>query len=114
MIRYQNLSLNRLPLSINNGEIFEFCNFTQKIADTEIFDGASELIFRNCNLVNCIVPDGSIVENCNSTRKSFCSHLHENWDLPLCAEDCEHSNNDEVWIDGELIETIYYYEDKTL
>lgn len=115
MIKFKNFSLDALPSSIENGEVFEFCNFTQAIAGTDIFSGATGLTFRNCNLINCVVPVGSIIEKCNNTQKSFCSHLHTNWGLVACIDDCEHVyNSDEIWVDGVLIETTYYYEDIAL
>jgi len=75
----------------------------------------SGLRFVNCNLLNCDVPGDAEVADCLTIQKSFCSHLHPEWvkhGLPECAEDCEHlADTEEVWIDGELVETIRRYED---
>lgn len=115
MVKYQNYSLTKSPESIVNGEVFEYCNFTQAVAGTIIFSGATGLTFRDSNLVNCIVPKDSIVKQCNTTQKSYCSHLHPNWGLDECDEDCEHvRDTDEIWIDGKLTDIVYYYRDVVL
>lgn len=55
---------------------YEDCNFCQyafvddgfgRQAGTRIFPGdGTPRVFRHCNLVNCVVPPGSTIENCNT------------------------------------------------
>lgn len=98
--------------SIQNGDTFERCNLVQHNPHTAICEGITGLTFFECNLVNCDIPEGSTVIRCNTMQVSRCSHLHDNWtDLEECLVDCEHSTSEEIWIDGELVDTIYFYND---
>lgn len=71
---------NMDPATIPVDDEYIQCNFTQTVPDTSgadpkgvrLFPGDdTPRIFRNCNLVNCEVPPGSTVENCNTTIKEF-------------------------------------------
>jgi len=103
-------------LNVSNGDTVESCNLTQLNPNTAICAGYSGLTFIRCNLLNCVVPSGSIVEDCLTIQKSFCSHLGPDMvdfaGLSGCADDCSHVvDSDEIWIDGVLAEKIYHYED---
>lgn len=91
-------------------------NFTQGAPHTAIYTGYTGLTFRKCNLTNCDVPAGSVIESCLKSQISFCSHLHEGWIdkgvITVCAENCSHvTNYDTVTIDGKAVETNYSYSD---
>lgn len=75
MIVNKNFS-NYTPGTIPEDTEYVQCNFAQHVPNTsganpvgvEIFPGYSgpPITFRNCNLVNCHIPSGSVVENCNT------------------------------------------------
>lgn len=100
-------------LGIENGDVFEDCNFAQYVTGFDLFSGRSGLTFRRCNLVNVEVPWGSIIEDCLVLTKSFCKNLHpDKTDVPSCVENCSHVvDTDVVMIDGQVVDTIYHYED---
>lgn len=108
-----NFSLGRLSnLEVSNGDTLLRCNFTQAQAHTAICEGVTGLTFEKCNLGNCDVPGDAIVTDCNTAQLNRCVHLHPNWGLPAEDDDCDHVvDTDEVWIDGELVDTIYHYKD---
>ena len=97
-----------------NGKKFNSDNFTQAKPHTKIGGGYKGLVFENCNLCNCDVPEGSTVKDCLTVQISRCSHLHEG--LPFtCETECEHMvSKDEIVVDGKTEETIYEYEDKVV
>ena len=104
-----------LPEPIEN--VVEGHNFTQGTPHTPIYAGYTGLTFRNCNLLNCDVPAGSVIEHCNRSQVSFCSHLHTEWLTPgyisACAANCTHLTvTDTVTIDSVAVDTNYSYEDK--
>lgn len=78
---------------------YVLCNFTQRVPDTtgpnpvgvDMFPGYSGpvMTFRNCNLINCEVPAGSIIENCNTNVMEF--------DLPDFEET--------ITVDGNVVST---------
>ena len=103
-----------LPEPVNG--IIEGHNFTQGRPHTKIYEGYSELTFRNCNLLNCDVPSDSVVISCGLGHVSFCSHLHPKWlengFVFECVESCEHLVSvDTITIDGILLNTQNHYED---
>lgn len=102
-----------LPTDVQNGDVFDNCNIAQLNTHTEICFGKTGLTFQGCNLLNCDIPGDSIIDDCLTIHKSFCSHLHPNFGLsPACAGDCSHVvDTDEIWIDDILVETVYHYED---
>lgn len=65
--------------TIKDGQTLEMFNFTQAIPHTEIFAGINGLIFRKCNLVNCVLPKDAKKEDCLHIQKEFCSNLHPRW-----------------------------------
>lgn len=102
-----------LPIDVQNGDVFDNCNIAQMNTHTEICAGKTGLTFIECNLLNCDIPKDSVVDDCLTVHKDFCSHLHPDRGLsPVCAENCHHVIDvDEIWIDTLLVETVYHYED---
>jgi len=99
--------------------VVEGHNFTQGVPHTAIYAGQTGLTFRNCNLLNCDVPTGSVVEKCLISQVSFCSHIHDYWHgrgfIPTCVTDCTHKTvTDTMTIDGVAIYTHITYEDKAV
>ncbi len=86
----------QLP-TFKNDQTFERSLFVRPLPHTSIAQGKTGMVFRYCNLTNCDVPPGSVVENCLTVQISFCSHLHPEMDLPVCAVDCEHRQPDKQW-----------------
>lgn len=99
----------------NANDTFEGYNFMQALPNTLIFTGITGLTFKKCNLINCIVPADAVVDDCLNIQKSLCANLHPRWvekGIPAEVENCVHVVDvDTITIDGELIDTIYHYED---
>lgn len=113
-MNYAFMTNNPLP-DIENGHVFMGDNFIQKDPHTLIFTDKAGLKFINCNLTNCALPGDVITEGSHPKQRSFCSHVHPKWELNGCVEECEHVvNTDEIYIDGILVDKIYYYEDKAV
>jgi hypothetical protein len=111
---YKDVNYKRLsPVNTQDGDIFDNCNIAQLYPHTGICVDKIGLTFKGCNLLNCDIPAGSTVEDCLMVHKSFCSHIHPEFELsPACTNNCSHVVDiDEVWIDSVLIDTIYHYED---
>ena len=99
--------------------VVEGYNFTQGVPHTKIYEGVNGLTFRNCNLLNCDVPEDAVVEGYTMSYASFCSHLHPEWlsrgFIPECQENCTHVTRvDNVTVDGVVIDQNYTYEDKAV
>ena len=96
---------------IVSNDTIEMCNCSQAEPDTTICDGLTGLTFRDCNLCNCSLPSGTIVENSNTKQMSFCTNLEPNWpNTASCVASCVHViDTDEITIDGVLVDTIYHY-----
>jgi hypothetical protein len=90
-------------------QVFYKCNFAATIPHTAI--GADGVIFRECNLHNCDIAAGSVLEDCSQVGNfiSWCSHENNFKDLPECAEDCEHSEEHIVIEDSVEIGRFYTY-----
>jgi len=116
--RNRNLSNTALALyldehTVSDGDTFERCNLS-RLGQESLFSGITGLIFRNCNLVNCLLPPDTTVENCLHIQKSFCTHkLDEKkvvHNLTPCEENCSHVvDMDEIEVDGVVLLTKYYY-----
>lgn len=108
-----NYSHNKINLLIPaDGDVYTNVNFSQTIPHTKILEGIKGLTFHQCNLINCDTPIDATINGGNRVQVSRCSHLHPNWDIPQCKEECSHIiNKDEITIDGVLIDTIYHYKD---
>jgi len=101
-------------MSIENGDTFEQCNFTQVDPHTDILVGYTGLTFKSCNLMNCVLPVGATKDGCLHLHRSFCTHLHPTkvGTSGVCAENCSHvTSTDEVIIDSQAVATIYHYTD---
>lgn len=115
MIKNKNFSGSSISKlgDVEDGEIFMYCNFSRHILGDLVID-ASNVVFFDCNLTNCILSAGSSVQGKKyGVNKSFCKNLHPEWDdLPDCKVDCEHVIDvDELFVDGLLVKTIYHYKD---
>lgn len=108
LLRFYNL--NPQP-----GDEFETCNFAQPVEHTKIPDKYTGLTFRSCNMRNIDPPKDAVLIDSPNSHWSRCSHVHPNWDIPQCSENCKHViDTDEIWLDGALIEKIYHYADLRL
>ena len=106
-----------LPEPING--VVEGHNLAQAVPHTAIYAGQLGLTFRKCNLMNCDVPQGSILDDCNTGHTSYCSHVHPKLltlgILSACVANCSHViTTDTITIDGQLVDTVYTYEDKAV
>lgn len=119
MANYSFFVAKGIPLpEVENGHVFEMCNFTQLLPHTKIFEGVTGLVFRKCNLVNCDVPVDAVIDDCLRSQIGFCSNVIPklvDYGLTQCPEVCDHVvDSDSVTIDGVLVDTIYYYENKVV
>jgi hypothetical protein len=107
---------NTIPLG--NDQTFTGDNFTQLVPHTKILEGYTGIVFNNCNLINCDLPVGAIKNSGVNYHLSFCSNLHPRWiekGLSQCVENCSHVVSvDNITIDGQVVGTYYYYEDKVV
>jgi hypothetical protein len=96
------------------GDVIEGKNFMQLFPHTAIPN--VPVVFRNCNLVNCDIPNGSMEEGCLHIQVDFCSHIHPELverGLAECGAECRHmASKEEIVIDGIVVDCIYSYEDK--
>ncbi len=99
-----------------DGDTLENTNLFQLVSGTPICSGVKGLIFKCCNLTNCVPPADSVLNDCNIAQINFCSHLHPEWKgLHICSQNCPHvESTDIITIDGVVIETIYHYLDKAI
>lgn len=113
MTIHKNRNFSFQDPNCENEDIFERCNLSQLQPNTLICLNKTGLTFRNCNLVNCIVPGDTVVERCNTTQVSRCKHLHPEWtNLPDEDENCPHVVDiDEILVDGVLVDTVYHRKD---
>jgi len=92
-------------------------NFSQLVPDTPILVGKT-LTIRGGNWCNVRKDPAWTIEGGNFVQVSRCSHVHPSWlakGLLECAENCPHVvDTDTITIDGEVVETIYQYEDAVL
>ena len=73
------------------------------------------LTFRECNLRNCVVPQGTVVDDCNCSQVDYCYWLHPEYTLTLEDENCRHVvGTDNVTIDGQVASTTYHRKDTVL
>lgn len=124
MATYINRNFSRGKISnldglVANGDTFRKCNFSQSVAHTAICVGITGLSFIDCNLMNCDVPGDAIVEGCQTVQKELCANKHPErvatGELDVEIENCSHVvDTDEIWIDSQLIDTIYHYGDKVI
>lgn len=101
---------NEIPESgvINSG------NFSQLQPYTQIMSGKT-LTINGGNWINVSGDPNWTINGGNWAQIDRCYHLHENLDLPAEVENCRHVvNTDEIYIDGQLITTVYHREDRVL
>ena len=100
--------------SLNNGDVVDQCNCSQKYPHTAIGTGRVGLTFIESNLVNCSVPADSDRVDGNCSQIDFCYWLHPEIGLPVEPENCRHVVEiDTIEVDGET-QTIYEREDTVL
>jgi len=110
--RSQNWSFEQPPL--NDNDVIDRCNCSQKYPSTEIATGKTGLKFIDSNLVNCSLPPDAQIDECNATQIDFCYWLNPDLDLPVEPENCRHVVEiDTIVIDGET-QTVYEREDTVL
>lgn len=118
LYKNKNFSYNRInEIEVSNGDVFINCNLIQINPYTPIFLGRNNLSFVGCNMINCSLPVDSIIENCNIAQIDRCTNKRD--DLLIYKEACEERcihvvDTDEIWIDGVLLDLIYYYKDTVL
>lgn len=121
-IEMHSFSVNQcweVKMEFESGTIIDSMNFSQILPNTSIADDVEGLIFKNCNLLNCKLPQDAKVERCLHIQKSFCSHLHEDLvkrGLPECTEQCWHATAVHSGFFSLLfrVPSSYKYEDKLL
>lgn len=100
--------------AIPDGAIINNGNFTQMYPDTPIMVG-KPLTINGGNFTNVRKDPAWTINGGNWTQVSRCSHLHPEWiprGLAECPENCEHVTHvDTIEINGQVIDTIYTYED---
>jgi len=100
--------------SLENGDIIDQCNCSQKFPLTPVGDGKTGLKFIESNLVNCSIPADAQVDECNTAQMDFCYWRHSDMGLPVEVENCRHVVDiDTITVDGET-QTIYEREDTVL
>lgn len=111
--RLRNWSFSQPPLS--DGDEIVNCNLQQFAPNTPIATGVTGLIFRDCNLVNCLLPEGSVAIGCNMTQIDRCSRNWPSVAAEPCGEDCRHAVITEIiGSGGVVIATSTRYEDMLL
>jgi len=112
MIKDKNFSRGLLSnFSPEDGDTIVGCNFMQLAPHTEITT-VKNLTFINCNLINCDVD--APIYGCNMMQISRCAHIHGT-DEYSCITECSHmTSKEEIVLDGEVVDTIYEYEDKAV
>ena len=112
IIKNKNFSRGRLAdFNPSAGDVIESCNLSQMYPHTGITD-VTGLTFTGCNLVNCDVPEGTTITDCNTSQVMRCGNLDDNY---TCAVECEHmTSKEEITIDGVIVGTIYEYKDKAV
>lgn len=109
---YSHDKISKLSAKLKSGDTLEKANLSQKSPNTVILTGFTGLTFIKCNLINCSVPSGSVIESCNVRQVSRCVHLHPDWGLDAEIENCPHViDTDTIIIDGVVVDTIYHRKD---
>jgi hypothetical protein len=99
---------------IPDGSTINDGNFTQAAPGTEILVGKT-LTINGGNWTNVQVQPTWTVQGGGWVQVSRCTHVHPGLvahGLDECAEDCSHVvDTDEIYVDGELVDTVYHYAD---
>lgn len=91
-------------LVVNDGDVFEQCNFAQGVATGMIFGAKKNLVFVECNLANCVYHPTTRVKQCQVGNYDFCVHDYPNIGLAQEVDNCRHVTN----IDNSDPENIIY------
>jgi hypothetical protein len=99
-----------------NGDEFVECNLEQLVPNTPVMTGKTGLVFRECRLINCQLPVGSVVAKCNTRQINFCTNIHPErvgFGQTAEVENCPHVIGTDI-LEGEGGQTItiYHYEDE--
>jgi len=118
MANYAFTTGKELP-DVSSGHHFTHVNFAQAEPNTEIFSGKTGLIFEKCNLINCSIPGDAQKIDCLHIQKDMCANIHPKWVdkffIDPEIENCPHVvDTDEIYIDSQLVDIVYYYEDTIL
>ena len=104
------------PPEVENGHEFVNVNFTRAVPNTKIFEGVTGLVFNNCNLMNCDVPEDAEIISGLHCHVSFCSYVHPSWvdkGVPECGVSCQHLvDTHTITIDGVVVDETPEYQDK--
>jgi len=112
MANYSGSSISKCV--VVSGDTLTAHNFCQESPNTPILTGLARLTFVDCNLVNCLLPEGSTVVSCNTAQIDRCSHLHDFLSYQ-CEVECRHmTSKEEIIVDGVVVDTLYQYEDKVV
>ena len=100
--------------AIPDGATIEGGNFCQLQPDTPIMVG-KPLTICGGNWINVRPDPAWTIEGGNWCRKSYCVHLHPDWDLPVEPEACPHVvETEELLGEGGATEVFYHREDTLL
>jgi|GEM_PF-4546426 len=99
---------------IKDGAVIDSGNFSQLVPGTVILKG-KRLTINGGNWTNVKKDPAWTINGGNWTQVSRCSHVHPGWverGLSECATECSHmTDKDEIYVDGQLVDTVYHYED---
>ena len=99
---------------IADGSVIDEGNFTQLLPNTEIMKNKA-LTINGGNFTNVKQQPVWTINGGNWAQIDKCSHLNPvliEFGLPECGVECRHlKSKEEINIDGELIDTIFTYED---
>ena len=99
---------------VPDGSTISGGNFMQAEPETAILAGKT-LTITGGNWTNVTQQPGWTVTGGNWTQVELCCNLHPNIAAHVttpCVEVCSHvTETDEIYIDGELVETMYTYGD---
>lgn len=99
---------------IPDGSTINGGNYQQMEPDTAILAGKT-LTITGGNWCNVLQDAAWTVTGGNWSQVSRCSHLHPEWvarGLEECDEVCSHViSTDEIVVDGQVVETVYTYQD---
>ena len=77
-------------LVVEDGDIFEECNFSQPQASGAIFPSKKDLVFIRCNTANTKHHPSHRFKQVQSGLYDYCVHLMPNIGLPNEPENCRH------------------------
>jgi len=77
-------------LVVEDGDIFEECNFAQPKSTGMIFGEKKNLVFIRGNTVNCVMHPTTRFKQVQSGKYDYCTHMMPHLDLPNEPENCRH------------------------